>query len=85
MPKMLTTGQAARMCGHAPRTICSWFDQGLFEGYRMPHSGDRRIDGNSFRAFARVNDIPITELEAGRASRKTRSNHKSRRKAARSR
>lgn len=33
---VLTTGQAAAVCGVAPRTVSKWFDAGLLRGYRLP-------------------------------------------------
>lgn len=41
--KVFTTGEVARICKVAPRTISKWFDSGRLKGYRIPGSQDRRI------------------------------------------
>lgn len=55
---MLTSGDAARLCGVAPRTICKWVDKGYLKGARLPPMGtaghgDRRIVHADFLAFCR--------------------------------
>ena len=40
---ILTTGEVARICNVAPRTVSKWFDTGQLRGYRIPGSKDRRI------------------------------------------
>ena len=40
---VLTTGQVAKICNVAPRTVSKWFDSGQLRGYRIPGSKDRRI------------------------------------------
>ncbi len=47
----LTTGEAAKICRVAPRTICKWFDAGRLKGRRLPGTLDRRIDKQHFLAF----------------------------------
>ena len=39
---VLTTGEVARICKVAPRTVTKWFDSGQLRGYRIPGSKDRR-------------------------------------------
>ena len=41
--EVLTTGEVARICRVAPRTVSKWFDTGKLRGYRIPGSRDRRI------------------------------------------
>ena len=41
--KVFTTGQVAKICKVAPRTVSKWFDSGRLRGYRIPGSQDRRI------------------------------------------
>ena len=41
--KVFTTGQVAKICKVAPRTVSKWFDSGRLKGYRIPGSQDRRI------------------------------------------
>ena len=43
MKKVFTTGQVAKICKVAPRTVSKWFDSGRLRGYRIPGSQDRRI------------------------------------------
>jgi two-component system response regulator RpaA len=45
---VFTTGQIAKMCKVAMRTVSKWFDAGLLKGYRIPavnpeSQGDRRV------------------------------------------
>ena len=42
MKKVFTTGQVAKICKVAPRTVSKWFDTGRLRGYRIPGSQDRR-------------------------------------------
>jgi hypothetical protein len=39
----LTTGDVARSCGVAPRTVSLWTDSGKLASFRLPGSLDRRI------------------------------------------
>ena len=41
MKKVFTTGQVAKICKVAPRTVSKWFDSGRLRGYRIPGSQDR--------------------------------------------
>ena len=43
---VLTTGEVAKICNVAPRTVSKWFDSGALTGYRIPGSKDRRIPLN---------------------------------------
>src|SRR5688572_17759958 len=37
---VLTTGEVAKICNVAPRTVSKWFDSGALRGYRIPGSKD---------------------------------------------
>lgn len=62
---MLTTGEVARICRVAPRTVTKWFDSGKLRGYRIPGSRDRRIPRRQLIAFMRAHEIPLDELDHG--------------------
>ncbi|NLX14926.1 MAG: response regulator [Phycisphaerales bacterium] len=63
--QVLTTGQVARICNVAPRTVSKWFDTGHLRGYRIPGSRDRRIPLNQLVRFMKANGIPLDKLENG--------------------
>ena len=60
---VLTTGEVARICNVAPRTVSKWFDQGHLRGYRIPGSKDRRIPVDQLIRFMRSNGIPLNGLD----------------------
>lgn len=62
---MLTTGQVARICHVAARTVSKWFDTGKLRGYRIPGSRDRRIPRQHLDAFMRAHGLPMGELDGG--------------------
>jgi len=62
---VLTTGQVAKICNVAPRTVSKWFDTGHLRGYRIPGSRDRRIPVRQLVRFMRAHGIPLGELDAG--------------------
>jgi excisionase family DNA binding protein len=62
---VLTTGEVARICKVAPRTVSKWFDSGQLRGYRIPGSKDRRIPVNQLVRFMRAHGIPLNGLETG--------------------
>lgn len=64
--KVLTTGEVARICNVAPRTVSKWFDSGQLRGYRIPGSKDRRIPVDQLVRFMRAYGIPLNGLESGR-------------------
>jgi excisionase family DNA binding protein len=66
--KVYTTGEIAKICGVAPRTVSKWFDSGRLKGYRIPGSKDRRVTVADLDAFARENNLPVSPLVA-RASK----------------
>lgn len=61
--QVLTTGDVARICHVAPRTVSKWFDSGKLRGYRIPGSRDRRIPVSQLAAFLRAHDMPMDALE----------------------
>lgn len=63
---VLTTGDVARICNVAPRTVSKWFDNGRLKGYRIPGSKDRRIPINELIRFMKANDMPAGALSAGK-------------------
>ena len=63
--EVLTTGDVARLCHVAPRTVSKWFDTGKLRGYRIPGSRDRRIPTKHLQAFMRAHGIPLEELDGG--------------------
>ncbi len=62
---VLTTGEVARACRVAPRTVSKWFDSGKLRGYRIPGSRDRRIPRQQLIAFMRAHGIPLDGLDQG--------------------
>jgi len=63
--EVLTTGEVARICHVAPRTVSKWFDTGKLRGYRIPGSRDRRIPVDQLIAFMRAHSMPLDGLEGG--------------------
>lgn len=60
---VLTTGEVAKICNVAPRTVSKWFDAGHLRGYRIPGSKDRRIPLEQLVRFMRAHGIPLNGLE----------------------
>jgi CheY-like chemotaxis protein len=63
---ILTTGDVAKICHVAPRTVSKWFDSGQLKGYRIPGSKDRRIPLNELIRFMKVHNMPMSALPVGR-------------------
>lgn len=63
---VLTTGEVARICNVAPRTVSKWFDSGQLKGYRIPGSKDRRIPLNNLLQFMREHNIPMDGIHSGK-------------------
>jgi len=64
-----TTGDVARICQVAPRTVSKWFDTGRLKGYRIPGSLDRRIPRDGLIEFMRSHGMPLGELGAVQGGR----------------
>lgn len=62
---VLTTGEVAKICNVAPRTVSKWFDSGQLKGYRIPGSKDRRIPVNELTRFMKIHNMPTTFLPTG--------------------
>ena len=62
---VLTTGEVAKICNVAARTVSKWFDAGQIEGYRIPGSKDRRIPVDSLVKFMEDHGIPFDGLMSG--------------------
>jgi excisionase family DNA binding protein len=62
---VLTTGEVARVCNVAPRTVSKWFDSGKLRGYRIPGSKDRRIPLQQLIRFMRAHGMPLDGLNSG--------------------
>ena len=63
---VLTTGEVAKLCNVAPRTVSKWFDSGQLKGYRIPGSKDRRIPLNNLLQFMREHSIPMDGIHSGK-------------------
>lgn len=63
MRTIFTTGQVAKICKVAPRTVSKWFDSGRLRGYRIPGSQDRRIPRDHLIRFLKEHGMPLGELE----------------------
>jgi excisionase family DNA binding protein len=62
---VLTTGEVAKICSVAPRTVSKWFDSGALHGYRIPGSKDRRIPLNQLIRFMKQHNMPLNGLMTG--------------------
>lgn len=62
---VLTTGEVARLCNVAPRTVSKWFDSGQLRGYRIPGSKDRRIPVGALVKFMKDHHMPLDGLRSG--------------------
>jgi len=63
---VLTTGDVAKICNVAPRTVSKWFDNGQLKGYRIPGSKDRRIPVSELIRFMKIHNMPTTALPVGK-------------------
>jgi excisionase family DNA binding protein len=62
MKAVFTTGQVAKICKVATRTVSKWFDSGRLRGYRIPCSQDRRIPRKHLIQFLKEHGLPLWEL-----------------------
>ncbi|HYD81137.1 MAG TPA: response regulator [Paucimonas sp.] len=58
MSDILTTGEAARLCGVNFRTVLRWIERGLLHAYKLPGRGDHRVPIEELRRFMRAHGIP---------------------------
>ncbi|MBW7988897.1 MAG: helix-turn-helix domain-containing protein [Planctomycetes bacterium] len=63
---VLTTGDVAKICHVAPRTVSKWFDNGQLKGYRIPGSKDRRIPVGELIRFMKMHNMPTSALPVGK-------------------
>ncbi len=63
---VLTTGDVAKICNVAPRTVSKWFDSGQLRGYRIPGSKDRRIPVSELIRFMKAHNMPAAGLPVGK-------------------
>jgi len=63
---VLTTGDVAKICHVAPRTVSKWFDNGQLKGYRIPGSKDRRIPVSELIRFMKMHNMPTDSFAAGK-------------------
>jgi excisionase family DNA binding protein len=63
--EVLTTGEVAKICNVAPRTVSKWFDAGQLKGYRIPGSKDRRIPVSQLVKFMKAHGIPLEGVGTG--------------------
>lgn len=61
--KVFTTGQVAKICKVAPRTVSKWFDSGRLKGYRIPGTDTRRIPREYLIKFLKEHGMPLGGLE----------------------
>src|ERR687886_569888 len=76
MKKVFTTGQVAKICKVAPRTVSKWFDSGRLRGYRirelLPEDDDFKYElaSSGFEAGIQAEsfhpDTIIIDLAMGR-------------------
>lgn len=65
LKEVLTTGEVAKICRVAPRTVSKWFDSGKLRGYRIPGSKDRRIPVRQLIRFMRAHGMPLHGVDSG--------------------
>lgn len=59
---VFTTGQVAKICNVASRTVSKWIDAGHLRGYRIVGSKDRRVLREELIAFLRRHGMPCDKL-----------------------
>lgn len=64
MADVLTSSEAARLCGVSFRTVIRWIERGQLQAYKLPGRGDHRITMAELRRFMHANAIPEpTEMQ----------------------
>lgn len=59
---ILTTGDVAKICSVAMRTVCIWIDSAQLAGYRIPGSKVRRVHRHHLIEFMRNHGMPLNGL-----------------------
>ena len=62
---ILTTGEVAKACNVASRTVAKWVDTGRLRGYRLPGTKDRRIPLQQLVRFMKAHGMPLDRLQMG--------------------
>lgn len=65
MKTTFTTGQVAKICSVATRTVTKWIDSGRMKGHRLPGSQDRRIPRESLIEFLDEHNIKYDPIAVG--------------------
>ncbi len=60
--KLYTTGEVAKICKVAVRTVCKWTDHGDLKSFRIPGSQHRRIPHDALIKFLKMKDYPTDGL-----------------------
>ena len=63
MKDTFTTGEVAKICRVAPRTVCSWCKKGVIDFYVIPGSPDRRITSEALHKLFNEYGMPKHWLE----------------------
>jgi two-component system, OmpR family, response regulator len=63
--RVLTTGEAAIVCGLSQQTIIRCFDSGRLSGFKVPGSKFRRIPREELVRFMRMNNLPMEIFQNG--------------------
>ncbi|MHC4563965.1 MAG: helix-turn-helix domain-containing protein [Planctomycetota bacterium] len=66
--QVLTTGEVAKVCSVAARTVAKWIDSGRLKGYRIPGSRARRVRRDELERFMAANGM----ISQGSAHQKRR-------------
>lgn len=66
---VLTTGEAAALCGVSFRTVLRWIERGLLPAYKLPGRGDRRIRRIDLHRFMQEHGMTAQET-APRSARR---------------
>jgi len=62
-PDVLTTGEAAQICGVSRRKIIDCFDNGLLRGFKVPGSSHRRILRDELVRFMEEHGVIYNKCE----------------------
>jgi excisionase family DNA binding protein len=68
MRTVFTTGQVAKICRVAPRTVSKWVDARILPGYRIPGSQDRRIPRKNVEGLIEEHEMPKEWLDEDEAT-----------------